>query len=146
MKVREVEEADFAAWAAMRHRLWPDEDAEELARETREFGTMDPPCAAFIAETAASLVGFIEVGVRSYAEGAPTGPAAYVEAVWVEPDFRRTGVARALLARAEEWALANGLSHLGSDALLENEASRAWHQAAGFQEIERIVVFGKAIG
>ena len=38
-----------------------------------------------------------------------------------------------------------GQNWLGSDALLDNARSHAWHIAAGFKEIERIVVFGKPL-
>jgi len=130
---------DREAWAAMRARLWPDEDPAALAAELA-----DARDAAFVAEAEGRPVGFIELAVRNYAEGA-TGPAPYVEGIWVEADHRRRGVARALLAAAEAWARGQGYGHLGSDALLGNEASHAWHRAAGFAEVERLVVFGKRI-
>jgi aminoglycoside 6'-N-acetyltransferase I len=141
MIVRPVAPGDVAAWARMRAALWPDEDAAELAREA---AAMD--MAAFVAEApGGGLIGFIELAVRNYAEGAPPGPAAYVEGVWVEPQSRRRGVARHLLAAAEQWGRDRGLAHLGSDALIDNAASHAWHRAAGFAEVERLVVFGKPI-
>ena len=147
MIVRPVAESDFPAWAAMRVRLWPDEDAGELARETRTMSELDPPCVAFVAEAKdGGLVGFVEVGMRSYAEGGPAAVAAYVEGVWVEPDHRRRGVARALLDAAAQWGGDQGATWLGSDALLDNEASDAWHRAVGFDEIERLVVFGTPVG
>ena len=107
----------------------------------------DPLSTAFVAEGEDGVpVGFIEVGLRSYAEGGPPVPAAYVEGVWVEPDHRRRGVARALLDAAAQWGGDQGATWLGSDALLDNEASDAWHRAVGFDEIERLVVFGTPVG
>jgi aminoglycoside 6'-N-acetyltransferase I len=137
--VRPARPEDREAWAAMRARLWPDEDPQELAAELADAREAD-----FVAEAKGRLVGFVELAVRNYAEGA-TGPAPYVEGIWVEPDHRRRGVASALLAAAEGWARAQGFGHLGSDALIDNEASHAWHHAAGFVEVERLVVFGKRI-
>ena len=146
MIVRAVTGADHPAWAAMRTRLWPDADAKELESELASLFALDPPYTVFIAEDGASQVGFIELWVRSYAEGGPPEPAAYVEGLWVEPGHRRAGVATALLAKAEEWAKAKGFKWLGSDALLGNTESHAWHRAAGFREVERLIVFGKPLG
>ena len=138
MIVRPAREGDFAAWAAMRGRLWPGCEPVELERE--------PPQLGLIAEVEGRPIGFAEASVRNYAEGAPPGPAAWLEGIWVEPDWRRRGVASALLAAVEHWAQGQGLSHLGSDALLDNDASHRWHAAVGFGEVERLVVFGKPLG
>jgi len=137
MIIRPAVAADLPAWAAMRRRLWPDCEEDELERERPELG--------LVAEAEERLIGFAEASVRSVAEGGPPGPAAYLEGIWVEPDRRRIGVGRALLAAVESWARRQGLAWLGSDAVLDNELSRLWHRAAGFGEIERIVVFGKRL-
>lgn len=145
MIVRPVREADFPAWAAMRHRLWDDFDPAQLEAELAGLETLRTPFAILVAEAGSGLVGFAEVAVRSVAEGAPPGPTAYLEGIWVDPDHRRRGIARALLAAAEDWARQRGLAHLGSDALLDNALSHRWHRAAGFAEVERLVVFGKTL-
>jgi len=129
----------------MRQALWPEQDPQELESELTKLFAMDPPYTVFIAEDEDKQVGFIELWVRSYAEGAPPEPAAYVEGLWVEPGQRRKGVASALLAKAEQWARGQGFKWLGSDALIANAESHAWHKAAGFQEVERLVVFGKSL-
>jgi aminoglycoside 6'-N-acetyltransferase I len=140
MIVRPASEADFPGWAAMRRRLWPDADPDELEGELAPV-----PPLGLVAEAEGRLIGFAEASIRNYAEGAPAGPAAYLEGIWVEPEHRRQGVARALLAAVERWAREQGLSHLGSDALLDNGVSHRWHAAAGFAEVERLVVFGKPL-
>jgi aminoglycoside 6'-N-acetyltransferase I len=146
MIVRPVEARDFDAWAAMRRRLWSDIDPAELDSEFAGLLADSPPYLAFVAERPdGRLAGFAEASVRSVAEGAPDGPAAYLEGIWVEPEDRRSGVATALLAAVERWALDQGLAHLGSDALLDNEASHRWHLQSGFGEVVRLVVFGKAL-
>jgi aminoglycoside 6'-N-acetyltransferase I len=65
--------------------------------------------------------------------------------MFVEEPHRRRGIAGALLAAAERWTRYRGLGWLGSDALLDNHLSHAWHRAAGFAEVERLVVFGKRL-
>ena len=145
MIVRAVTDADHSAWAEMRSKLWPDADPKELESELASLFALDPPYTVFIAEEGGRQVGFIELWVRSYAEGGPPEPAAYVEGLWVDPEHRRAGIAIALLRAAEEWARGKGFKWLGSDAELMNKDSHAWHQAAGFQAIEQLVVFGKAL-
>ena len=137
MIVRPATEADLDGWTAMRLRLWPEAGPDELERAPRP--------TALVAEEEGRLIGFAEASVRSVAEGGPDGPAAYLEGIWVEPDRRRRGVARALLAGVEAWARAQGLDWLGSDALLDNDDSHAWHGRVGFDEVERLVVFGKRL-
>jgi len=137
MIVRPALASDRRAWAAMRRRLWPDSAAAELEGEAPPLG--------LVAEEEGRLVGFAEASVRNYAEGGPAGPAAYLEGIWVEPERRRRGIGRALLAAVEAWARRQDLAWLGSDALIDNDPSQHWHRAAGFAEIERIVLFGKPL-
>lgn len=105
------------------------EDAEVFVAE-REDGT---------------LCGFVEVGERSYADGCESTPVAYIEALYVDPDMRRRGIARSLLAAAEAWGLSRGRSEIASDALLDNDASHAVHTNAGYEETDRVVQFRKRL-
>jgi aminoglycoside 6'-N-acetyltransferase I len=90
------------------------------------------------------LAGFLDLSVRNYAEGW-TGNTPYVKGWYVDEDVRGTGVGRALMEAAEGWARDRGCVELASDALLENELSHAAHRALGFEVVERIVVFRKAL-
>jgi aminoglycoside 6'-N-acetyltransferase I len=63
----------------------------------------------------------------------------------VDADLRGTGVGRALMVAAEEWARAQGFTELASDALLDNSVSHAAHEALGFEVVEKIVVFRKSL-
>ena len=123
----------------MRALLWPEEDGDTLGAELA--GLAD---STFVAEKEGHLIGFAETAVRNYAEGAE-GPAAYLEGIWVDPPYRRQGVARALLEAAERWARAAGFADFGSDALLDNQLSHHWHAAVGFREVERLIVYHKRL-
>ena len=87
----------------------------------------------------------IDARVRNYVEGAPDLRAAYIEDLWVEPKYRRSGVAKLLLNAVESWALDEGMVWLGSDTPPDNLESQEWHRAVGFDEVERLVVFGKPL-
>jgi ribosomal protein S18 acetylase RimI-like enzyme len=66
----------------------------------------------------------------------PPPGALYVDALAVAPDFRRRGVARALLAGAEDAAAAAGLGVVALDTGLHNDAARSLYEASGYQERE----------
>jgi len=138
----------------MRTALWPDGSADHYAEAKRRInGTPDSkflaqfPCAVMVAERRdGRLGGFIEVGLRSHAEGCYDGnPIGYVEGWWVDPELRDQGIGRALMAAAEQWVRARGCTELASDAELSNPASHRAHAALGFEETERIVTFRKRL-
>ena len=91
--------------------------------------------------------GFIEAAVRNdYVNGTETSPVAFVEGLYVKPEYRRQGWAAELMRAVEAWARDRGCQELASDAALENAPSHATHLALGFEETERVVYFRKVIG
>ena len=100
----------------------------------------------FIAERAdGAAAGFVEVGTRPYADGCDTSPVGYIEAWYVDPDMRRRGCGRALLAAAEDWARGVGCSEIASDAQIDNTVSYTAHLRAGSREVDRVVQFRKPL-
>ena len=91
-------------------------------------------------------IGLAEVSVRSdYVNGTQSSPVAFLEGLYVVPQSRRKGVARALVAVAGEWGRRAGCSELASDAVLENSLSHVVHRALGFEETERVVYFRRKL-
>ncbi len=133
--------ADRDAWAAMRKALWPDQPLAEL---TGEIGPMlaKGDLAAFgIRAADGRLLGLIEVGTRSVAEGCLTSPVGYIEALWIDTSVRRHGLARRLIEAAIAWSREQGYSELGSDVEIENTVSQSVHEKLGFEETERLVTY-----
>lgn len=135
---------DLPEFRRMRRALWPDcedheADALLAARATRSVVVVHP-------RGNGGLGGFAEMGLRPWAEGCVTSPVAYLEGLWVDPDLRRSGVAGALVQVAEAWARARGLTEMASDFLPANDASRAFHVGAGFDEVEEAVTARKLLG
>jgi aminoglycoside 6'-N-acetyltransferase I len=124
----------------MRVALWPDADDE-----LDEF-LVPSSQVAFVAERSdGTLCGFLEAGIRPFANGVDEQPCAFVEGWWVDSDVRRTGVGRALMAAAEAWARSRGFTELGSDTELANVGSQNAHKALGFEERERVVYLRKRL-
>ena len=144
MLVRPVEPRDRTRWLEMRQTLWPDEDELEPGVDMY-FQQPNPDFMAFVAEDATGLIGFAEVGTRPYAEACETSPVGYLEGWFVMPEARGSGVGRALVQAAENWARDRGLQEFASDTWLWNEASIQAHLALGFEETERLVCFLKRL-
>ncbi len=146
-RVRSAHAGDAAAWLSMRLGLWPDEDGGHAAEIDRYFaGEPRRPLAVLVAEgPSGDLLGFAELSIRPYAEGCSTDRVAFLEGWYVRPEARRRGVGRALVAAAERWAVEQGCSELGSDALLDNEVAAHAHRGLGFEEVECIRCFRKSL-
>ena len=90
--------------------------------------------------------GLVEIALRSdYVNGTDSSPVGFLEGLYVAPGFRRQGIARLLVEKAQQWAREQGCREMASDALLENKASQDMHLALGFEETERVVYFRKPL-
>jgi aminoglycoside 6'-N-acetyltransferase I len=148
IRIRSATIHDAPAWLRMREVLWPEEGSSSHASEVQEYfaGKLTMPLEVLLAvNDSGDVVGFAELSIRAYAEDCVTDRVAYLEGWYVAPDFRRQGVGRQLVAAAERWALAQGCSEFGSDALLDNEVSAAAHRALGFVETVQIRCFRKPL-
>jgi ribosomal protein S18 acetylase RimI-like enzyme len=80
----------------------------------------------------------------------PPARAFYVDALAVAPDWRRRGVAAALLDDATVRARAAGLSGIALDTGVDNAAARALYERAGFEsrEVRRVAseAMARAVG
>jgi aminoglycoside 6'-N-acetyltransferase I len=100
----------------------------------------------FVAEAAdGRLVGFLELGLRTYAEGCRSSPVPFVEAWYVAAEARHQGVGRKLVEAAEHWSIKRNFSEIASDTQIDNGASQDAHAALGFEVAERLVAFRKSL-
>src|SRR5687767_7327049 len=88
--VRQARAADLEAVVALAAALWPDEPRRELRHHLGAVLAGKPrsslPLVLFVATHAGGLVGFVEVGLRSHAEGCDgLRPVGYVEGWFVAP-------------------------------------------------------------
>jgi aminoglycoside 6'-N-acetyltransferase I len=135
----------------MRAALWPESSAEEHGRELDALLSSGMrgilPFAIFVShDEGGKLNGFVEVGLRSHADGCDESqPVGYIEGWFVAEDARRQGVGRELLLAAEDWSRAQGCREMASDALIDNAVSQHAHEKLGFIAGDRCVHFRKPL-
>jgi aminoglycoside 6'-N-acetyltransferase I len=136
------------AWAELRYALWPWEDVDDHTEEAAElYLAGHPDRAAFVAlDDAGDVIAFAEATLRrDYVEGCVTSPVVFLEGVYVKPEARKSGVARALADAVADWGRAQGCTEYASNALLDNDDSHKFHAAIGFEETERVVFFKREL-
>ena len=138
---------DQPGWLELREQLWPHHPSAEHLAEMATFLASPERFAQFIEyDHSGNALGLVEVALRSdYVNGTNSSPVGFLEGIYVVPQARRQGIARILIAEAERWAAGVGCSEFASDALIENTRSHAMHAALGFEEMERVVFFRKAL-
>jgi aminoglycoside 6'-N-acetyltransferase I len=151
VQVRRAVPADREILGKMRHELWPE---SSIAHHEEELGPIlagkSPgimPMVYFVAEhTSGDVVGFVEVGLRSTADGCDWAQAVgYVEGWYVAESYRRCGVGAQLIAAAEDWAREQGCTEMASDTQIDNTQSLQAHLRLGYEIAERSILFRKSL-
>lgn len=136
---------NLPAAAALAAQLFQDNPPEELSSELAEL-IDNADAAVFLCTIEDQPIGFAQCQLRrDYVEGTHTSPVGYLEGIYVAPDFRGQGCAKALLSACEQWAKAQGCTEFASDCELDNGGSLAFHLKAGFTEANRIICFTKSL-
>lgn len=118
--VRQAVTADGERIGALCALFWPEATAEQHHADltpllqTGRCGSL--PTAILLAEDGGSSVGFLQMGLRSHADGCDaTDPVGFIEGWFVREGFRHRGIGRALLSAAEDWARHHGCREMASD-------------------------------
>ena len=81
---------------------------EELAEEFNELIPSDT-CAVFLLVLDGHAAGFAQCQLRhDYVEGTRSSPVGYLEGIYIQPEHRGQGHAKALLSSCEQWAVGSG--------------------------------------
>ncbi len=125
--------------------LWPECSFEEEWESYQGLLTArDEIC--YLAKEGPDYIGFIHLTLRTdYVEGASHSPVAYVEGLYVKPEFQHQGIGRLLMRAGEDWAREKKCLEVASDTELDHTESLAFHQKLGFEEANRIVCLIKRL-
>jgi aminoglycoside 6'-N-acetyltransferase I len=144
-QIRGAGPGDRAEWLRMRRALWEDCPDDQQYREMEEILGGESEEVLLAERPGGGLCGFLEVALRSRADGCETTPVGYIEGWFVDEDVRLQGVGRALVEAAEAWAGSKGCRQMASDAELWNDVSHRAHGALGYRETARLVLFKKEL-
>jgi aminoglycoside 6'-N-acetyltransferase I len=135
-----------SGWLLLRQALWPRSDTEHL-KEMCRIVAQSERCASLVAYSSGRQpIGLAEISVRyEHVNGASGSPVAFLEGLYVVPEFRRRQIASRLVEAAIEWAILKGMTEIVSDTTVDNEVSQALHRALGFTEVGRLVYFRKSL-
>lgn len=136
------------SWIEMRRQLWPRLDFHEHQTEVKSLVAEPARFTAFLAlSSEGRTIGFAETSLRrDYVNGCESSPVAFLEGIFVIPEFRRIGVAKRLLEVVEHWGQLRGCTELASDVDIDNIVSHQMHYSFGFEETERVIYFKKTLG
>jgi ribosomal protein S18 acetylase RimI-like enzyme len=93
----------------------------------------------FVAEIEGQVAGYVHVTVRE----APPIPIlvprriAVVDNIVVKEAYRRSGLGRALMGRAEQWAQAKGAADVELNVYEFNESAIAFYESLGYETFSR---------
>ncbi|MEB6668391.1 AAC(6')-Ighjkrstuvwx family aminoglycoside N-acetyltransferase [Acinetobacter vivianii] len=145
MKIMPVTEPLLVDWLQLRILLWPDHEDAHLP-EMWQLLEQPHTLQLLSYNDQQQAIAMLEASIRyEYVNGTQTSPVAFLEGIYVLPEYRRSGVATTLVQQVEDWAKQFSCTEFASDAAIDNTISHAMHRALGFQETERVVYFKKKI-
>lgn len=128
--------------------VWPKTSKEELQQEISETIEDSSKGLYFVYLEGKDAIGFAQCSLRTdYVEGSTTSPVAYLESMYVNPAYRGQGKGRELVVECEKWAKEMGCAEFASDCYMDGdfESKKAFHEALGFKEVNRIVCYIKPL-
>jgi len=132
-------------WAEMSALLFPELTFEEAFAECEEWLTVRKEIGVLYQKDG-KYVGFMNVSIRNdYVNGTETSPVVFIEAIYVRPEYQRSGIGREFIEYAENFARKNGIQEIASDCYIDNTLSEMFHKNCGFVEKERVICFAKNV-
>jgi len=120
-----------AEWDGAQYAIRP--DADRVFQRWLGPATEDPRAILVLAEEGERIIGYLAAMVETDLPIFVHDEYAIIKGMWVEPDARRRGIAKALVTRACEEYAAMGLPQVRIRTASENESGRRMLQSCGFR-------------
>jgi aminoglycoside 6'-N-acetyltransferase I len=144
--VRTVAEKDLSEWFRLRRQLWDATSDDDHQAEMLDIVDHTDTQLVVVADAGdGKLAGFLEASIRPFVEDCETDNVGYLEGWFVDTEYRKRGIGRALVTAAEEWARSKGATEMASDAEIGNDPSLSAHLKLGYEETSRLVHLKKEL-
>jgi len=146
VQIQVVRPDQFTQWRGLRDALYSGLEAEFHDDEMDQiYASEDQRCLVALMPPHARVVGFVEISLRNIVDGCDGSPVGYFEGLYVSPEARGRGIARALMQGACDWFRQQGCSEIATDSELDDTEAQAFWSAMGFDELWRVVQFRRAL-
>lgn len=136
MKIKTVNEQTLSIWASFASQVWRTNEQELIEK----FRNNKLPHEFLYFSSSEEPIAWISLSLRhDYVEGCQNGPTAYLEGIFIIPDYRSQGIGDKLLSFAISWAENSGISQPASDVEFDNQLSQNFRFKYGFREVGRTV-------
>ena len=140
IRIRAPQPEDAAALARLSTQLGYPATPEQVAPRLDAI-LRDPAAVFFVADReSGGVAGFIHLIHEHLIE---TDPRAEVAGLVVDEDCRGLGVGRALMARAEQWALERGCRYVNLRSKMSRAAAHAFYESLGYEHYKSQKAFRK---
>ena len=135
-KIKTVNEQTLSIWASFASQVWRTNEQELIEK----FRNNKFPYEFLYFSSSEEPIAWISLSLRhDYVEGCQNSPTAYLEGIFIIPDYRSQGIGDKLLSFAITLAENRGISQLASDVEFDNQLSQNFHVKYGFREVGRRV-------
>lgn len=146
MSIKTLSPEYLGQWVRLRQQLWPQHSAEQHLNDGLDILASAKHISFVLLNDQQYMIAFVDAAIRDdYVNGCQSSPVAYIEGIYVEPQWRLKKCAKKLIRAIEQWGKANDCREIASDAALENISSQKMHQKMGFKITEKVVFFQKNI-
>lgn len=137
--IKVVDERNKQEFEALLKNLWQDATLESCKKDAKVTNQ-------FIYYEDDKVVGLLTCSIkREYVAGCSTNKVAYLEGVYVLPEYRRKGIATKLIEHFKTWAKSIGCKEMASDIEVDNDVSLQFHKKCGFEVVETTIHMKKDI-
>ncbi|TQV89047.1 GNAT family N-acetyltransferase [Aliikangiella coralliicola] len=136
-----IEPDDFKIWQDMRKALYQSCDEDFLEDELIKINQRSDWFCYLIKDVYGEMIGMVELSSRNVVDGCLSSPVAYLEGLYLLPEYRAKGIGRQVIQLVLQWSKSNGFSELATDTELTNTKAQKFYSMLGFEEVDRVVEY-----